>query len=74
MTGFAGSLYIGSVRVSNAIAASAPSIQDWVAKCLPSPSFNNSKLAASLVLPIVKTGSSNPTVGARYYVALGAGA
>ena len=74
MTDSSGSSYIGSVRVSNAIAASAPSLQDWVAKCFPSSSLTNSNLAAYFVLPIVKTWYSNPTVGAQYSVATGAGA
>ena len=58
MTGSSGSSYIGSVRVSNSIAALAPPLQYWVAKCFPSSSFTNSNLAASFVLPIVKTWSS----------------
>ena len=74
MTGSVGSSYIGSVRFSNAITASAPSLKDWVEKCLPSSSFTNSNLVASFVLPIVNTWSSNPTVGDQYSVALGAGA
>ena len=48
--------------------------RNWVEKCLPSSSFTNSNLAASFVLPIVKTWYSNTTVGARYSVVLGAGA
>ena len=51
-----------------------PSLQDWVEKCLPSSYFTNSNLAASFMLPIVKTWSSNTTVGSRYSVELGAGA
>ena len=35
--------------------------------------FTNSNLAASFVLPIVDTWSSNPTVGDQYSVVLGAG-
>ena len=68
MSGSSASLYGGYVRVSNAIAASDLSLQDWVAKCLPSSSLTISNFAASAVLPIVKILSSNPTVGACYAI------